>query len=142
MDEAAGRTQERGEVGRRNPAPRNRRKLVHAVSAEGYDPLCGDHCTVYLDIGDGLVRDIGFQGTGCAILLASASLMTLAVSGKTLDGARAVAERFVALVTSSSPPDGDDLGDLAVMAGVRDYPGRVKCATLPWHALRAAIEGS
>ena len=93
-------------------------------------------------MGDGLVRDIGFEGTGCAILLASASLLTLAVNGKTVEGARAVAGRFVALVTASSPPDGDGLGDLAALAGVRDYPGRVKCATLPWHALRAALEGS
>ena len=90
-------------------------------------------------MGDHLVRDIGFEGTGCAILLASASLMTLAVKGKTVERTRAVAERFMALVTASSPPDG--LGDLAVLAGVRDYPGRVKCATLLWHALRAGIEG-
>lgn len=75
---------------------------------------------------DGLVRDIGFEGTGCAILLASASLMTLAVNGGTVEGARAVAERFVALVTASSPLDGDDLGDLAALVGVRDYPGRVR----------------
>ena len=88
-----------------------------------------------------LVRDIGFEGTGCAILLASASLLTLAVNGKTVEGARAVAERFVAMVTATSPPDGDGLGDPAVLAGVRDYPGRVKCATLPRHALRAATEG-
>jgi nitrogen fixation NifU-like protein len=85
--------------------------------------------------------DIGFEGTGCTILLASASLLTLAVNGKTVEGARAVAERFVAMVTATSPPDGDGLGDPAVLAGVRDYPGRVKCATLPRHALRAATEG-
>jgi nitrogen fixation NifU-like protein len=72
---------------------------------------------VYLDVGDGLVLDIGFEGTGCAILLASSSLMTPAVNGKTLDGARAVAGRFLALVTASSPPDGDGLGDLAALAG-------------------------
>ena len=89
---------------------------------------------------DGLIRDIGFEGSGCAILLASASLMTLAVNGKTGEGARAVAERFVALATAVSLPD--DLGDLAALAGVPDYPGRVKCATLPSHALRAALEGS
>jgi nitrogen fixation NifU-like protein len=122
--------------------PRNRRKLEQGVSAEGYSPFCGDRCTVYLDMGDGLVLDICFEGTGCAILLASASLMTLAVNGKTVEGARAVAERFVALVTASSPPDGDGLGDLAALARVRDYPGRVKCAALPWHALRSGIEGS
>jgi nitrogen fixation NifU-like protein len=88
-------------------------------------------------VGDHLVRDIGIEGTSCAILLASP--LTLAVNGKTVERARAVAERFMALVTASSPPDG--LGDLAVLAGVRDYPGRVKCATLLWHALRAGIEG-
>ena len=79
--------------------------------------------------------------SGCAILLASASLMTLAVNGMTVEGARAVAGRFMALVTAASPPDGEGLGDLAALAGVRDYPGRVKCATLPWHALRSAIDG-
>ena len=92
-----------------------------------------------LDVGDHLVRDIGFEGTGCAILLASASLLTLAVNGKTVEGARAVAERFMAMVTAVSLPDG--LGDVAALAGVRDYPGRVRCATLPWHALRSAIDG-
>jgi nitrogen fixation NifU-like protein len=76
---------------------------------------------VYLDLGDGLVRDIAFEGTGCAILLASASQMTLAVNGKTVEGARAVAERFLALVTASSPPDGTGLGDLAALAGMRHY---------------------
>ena len=92
-------------------------------------------------MGDHLVRDIGFEGSGCAILLASASLMTLAVNGKTVEGGRAVAERFVALVTAASAPDGDGLGDLAALAGVREFPGRVKCGTLPCHALRAGIEG-
>jgi nitrogen fixation NifU-like protein len=92
-------------------------------------------------MGDGLVRDIGFEGSGCAILLASSSLMTLAVNGKTVEGPRAVAERFMALITASSHPDGEGLGDLAALAGVRDYPGRVKCATLPWRALRTAIGG-
>jgi nitrogen fixation NifU-like protein len=96
---------------------------------------------MYLDVGYHLVRDIGFEGSGCAILLASASLMTLAVNGKTMEGARAVAERFVALGKASSLPDGDGLGALAALAGVRNYPGRVKCATLPWHALRRPSKG-
>ena len=95
-----------------------------------------------LDVDNSLIRHIGFEGTGCAILLASASLLTLAVNGKTVERARAVAERFVAMATVSSPPDGDGLGDLAALAGVRDYPGRVRCATLPWHALRSGIEGT
>jgi nitrogen fixation NifU-like protein len=86
-------------------------------------------------VGDGLIRDIGFEGAGCAILLASASLMTMAVNGKSVEGMRAVAERFLALVTASSSSDGDGLGDSAGL-------GRVKCATLPWHALRSAIKGS
>jgi nitrogen fixation NifU-like protein len=115
--------------------------LEHAAVGEGYNPFCGDRCTAYLDVGEVVVLDIGIEGTGCAILLASASLMTLAVNGKTVEGARAVAERFQALVTASSPPDSEGLGDLAALAGVRDYPGRVTCATLPWHALRAAIGG-
>jgi nitrogen fixation NifU-like protein len=80
--------------------------------------------------------------SGCAILLASASLMTLAVNGMTVEGARAVVERFVALVTASFPPDGDGLDDLAALAWLSDYPGRVKFETLPWHALRSVIEGS
>ena len=95
-----------------------------------------------LDVGDHQVRDIGFEGSGCAILLASASLLTLAVNGKTVEGVRAVAERFVALATASSPPDGDGLGDLAALAGVRDYPGRVKCARLSRNAMACPMEGS
>lgn len=123
--------------------PRNRRKPNRVTAeAEGNNPLCGDRCTVWLLTDDGIIQDIGFEGTGCAILLASASLMTLAVSGKKLVQAQAVVQRFLTAVTASSAPDGDDLGDLAALAGVRDYPARVKCATLPWHALRAAIEGS
>jgi len=110
------------------------------AQAEGNNPLCGDCCTVYLHTGDGIIQDIGFEGTGCAILLASASMMTLAVSGEPMVEAQAVAEQFLALVTAASPPDEDGLGELAALAGVREFPGRVKCATLPWHALRAALK--
>ena len=119
--------------------PRNHRKLSHATAqAEGNNPLCGDGCTVYLEIVDGLIQDIGFESQGCAILLASASMMTLAVGGRTVDQASDTAGRFLKLVTEGSQ-EVDDLGDLAVLAGVREYPSRVKCATLPWHALRAAL---
>ena len=121
--------------------PRNRRKMEEAIAqAEGNNPLCGDCCTVYLLTSDGIIQDIGFDGTGCAILLASASLMTLAVNGKRVVEAQAVAEQFISLLTAASPPDADGLGDLTALAGVREFPGRVKCATLPWHALKSALK--
>ncbi len=123
--------------------PRNHRRLDKAsVVAHGENPLCGDHCTVYLVVEGDRIDDICFEGAGCAILLASASLMTLAVGGKTRDQAHALVRQFQALLTATSTPEMNDLGDLAVLAGVREYPGRVKCATLPWHTLRAALEGT
>jgi nitrogen fixation NifU-like protein len=122
--------------------PRNFRKLKSANrTAEGFNPLCGDQITLYLTVEDGLITDIGFEGTGCAISKASASLMTDAVKGKTLGEARRLFEQFLALVTDDSAVVDDALvGKLAVFAGVRDYPTRVKCASLAWHTLRAAVE--
>ena len=126
-----------------NKRPRNRRALPDATNtSEGHNPLCGDQVTVFLKTEDGRVSDIAFEGQGCAISTASASLMTEAVKGKTLDEATAIFREFQKMVTS---PDSDEehpnLGDLQVLAGVRDHPVRIKCATLPWHTLNAALEG-
>lgn len=122
-------------------SPRNRRRLERATAiGNGHNHLCGDRCTVYLDVAEGVIRDVAFEGAGCAILLASASLLTLTVAGKTPAQALAIFDQFHALLTYDTTPDMDGLGDLAVLAGVRDYPSRIKCATLPWHALRAALE--
>jgi nitrogen fixation NifU-like protein len=124
--------------------PRNFRKLEHANrQADGYNPLCGDKLSVYLHIEGGIIKDIGFIGTGCAISTASASMMTESLKGKTEAEARAVFELFHRLVTNHSgvPADPGVLGKLAVFSGVREYPVRVKCATLAWHTMRAALEG-
>jgi nitrogen fixation NifU-like protein len=123
----------------REPAAANRR-------ANGVNPLCGDKVTVYLVVDGDRVVDAGFTGTGCAISTASASLMTESVKGKPIAEIEALFERFHALVTSdpTAPAPGDgELGKLAVFGGVREFPMRVKCATLSWHALRQALhEGS
>jgi nitrogen fixation NifU-like protein len=125
--------------------PRNFHKLQNANrQADGYNPLCGDKLSVYMHVEDGIIKDIGFVGTGCAISTASASMMTESLKGKTEAEARAVFEKFHALVTNHSEPQPDpaSLGKLAVFSGVREYPVRVKCATLAWHTMRAALEGS
>ena len=122
--------------------PRNFHALESANhKAEGYNPLCGDHFTVYLDVKDGAIHDIGFQGSGCAISKASASMMTQTLKGKTEAEAEALFTKFHDLVTGHTGGDGQDLGKLAVFAGVSEFPLRVKCATLAWHALRAALHG-
>ena len=125
-----------------NSRPRNFRKLSGANhSAEGYNPLCGDRVTVYVEIENGLVKDIGFQGTGCAISRASASMMTESVKGKTLEEARTLFEKFHEQVAGSDThQEEEDLGDLEAFAGIREYPSRVKCAVLGWHTLKAAID--
>jgi nitrogen fixation NifU-like protein len=126
-----------------NQSPRNFRALRGDVHrADGHNPLCGDRLTLYLDIRDGVVHDIGFEGSGCAISKASASMMTEAVKGKTAEEAEALFQAFHALVTGGTAPGPEDerLGKLVVFAGVRDYPVRVKCATLAWHTLRVALE--
>ena len=119
----------------RVPDPVNRR-------AEGYNPLCGDKITVFLYLEGNLIKDLGFQGTGCAISKASASMMTDALKGKTLDEANEFFEQFHAMVTAPAAADveTDGLGKLAVLSGVREYPMRVKCASLAWHTLRAAMQ--
>ena len=123
-----------------NRRPRNFRALDAGRKAEGYNPLCGDRLTVYLRVEDDVIKDATFQGSGCAISKASASLMTDVVKGKTVAEAEALFERFHRTVTA--PPDAtvEDLGKLSVLAGVRQFPVRVKCATLAWYALRAAVE--
>ena len=121
--------------------PRNYRAIQTANhKAEGFNPLCGDHFTVYLDVQDGSIHDISFEGTGCAISKASASMMTQTLKGKTQDEAESIFNRFHDLVTGHSASR-DDVGKLAVFAGVSEFPLRVKCATLAWHALRAALRG-
>ncbi|HKA35171.1 MAG TPA: SUF system NifU family Fe-S cluster assembly protein [Thermoanaerobaculia bacterium] len=123
--------------------PRNFKPLPGANrSAEGYNPLCGDRETVYLTLEGDRVRDVAFQGSGCAISTASASMMTERVKGMTKKDAEALFERFRALITGAGTPGGGpDLEKLEVFSGVREYPVRIKCATLPWHTLKAALNG-
>ena len=112
------------------------------MKAEGYNPLCGDRCTVYVSLEGDVIEDIGFQGSGCAISQASASMMTQSLKGKTVSEAENLSHRFVGLATCQ---DGDgkdaELGKLAVFGGVAEFPARVKCATLAWHTLQAALHG-
>ena len=111
--------------------------------ADGYNPLCGDKLAVYVNLDGDRISEVSFLGSGCAISKASASLMTDAVKGKTLGEARRLFEQFLALVTDDSAMiDDPRLGKLAVFAGVRNYPSRVKCASLAWHTLRAAFDDS
>lgn len=127
-----------------NKQPRNFRVPAAANrEARGSNPLCGDQLTVYLELEDGVVKDVGFQGSGCAISKASASLMTEAVKGRRLEELEQLFERFHGLLTSDAtqPADAAGLGKLAVFSGVREYPVRVKCATLAWHTVRAAARG-
>ena len=125
--------------------PRNFRRLDGAnLTAQGYNPLCGDRVTIYLKFENGRVQDIAFEGSGCAISTASTSMMTEAVKGKTKEEAQAVFERFHDLVTGIHRPQASEppLGKLEVFSNVSDYPVRVKCATLAWHTLRSALEGT
>ncbi|RWA52446.1 iron-sulfur cluster assembly scaffold protein [Cupriavidus sp. UYMSc13B] len=124
-------------------SPRNFGRLATANrSAEGFNPLCGDRLTLYLSIRDGVIEDAGFEGSGCAISTASASLMTEALKGKTEAQARALFSGFHALVTGAPGEAEVPMGKLEVLAGVREFPARVKCATLAWHTMQAALENS
>jgi len=128
-----------------NRKPRNFHALDGANrKAEGYNPLCGDHITVYAKVEDGVIRETAFEGSGCAISKASASMMTTSVAGKTEAEAERLFELFHRMVTrdggKAEPPA--DLGKLAVFSGVCEFPARVKCASLAWHTLRAAMKGS
>ena len=124
-------------------APRNYRELSGANQhAEGYNPLCGDHFTVYLSVDGDTVSDISFQGSGCAISKASASMMTQAVKGKSKEEAQKIFNAFHKLVTTGEANGNrSDLGKLEAFSGVSEFPVRVKCATLAWHTLQAALEG-
>ncbi len=123
--------------------PRNFRKLAEPTgAAEGYNPLCGDRVSVELELADGVIREVAFQGTGCAISRAAASVMTSEVRGKTPEDALALFERFRAMVTGDAEADPEAGDRLAVFAGVREFPARVKCATLPWHTFNAALSGA
>ena len=123
-------------------APRNFRKLADGQHAEGFNPLCGDRFTVFLKLENGIVTDVTFQGSGCAISKASASMMTQAVKGKSKEEAERLFEVFHKLVTTGeSNGDKPELGKLEVFSGVSEFPVRVKCATLAWHTLKAALEG-
>jgi len=123
-----------------NRKPRNYRKLPSPTRrAEGFNPLCGDRVTLELSLEGDVIRDIGFQGSGCAISRASASMMTAAFKGKTISDAEEMFARFHAMLTEDAPSAAPD--KLAVFAGVREFPSRVKCATLPWHTARAALAG-
>lgn len=125
-----------------NKHPHNFGELAGADRhADGFNPLCGDKLAVYVNLDGDMITDVRFEGSGCAISKASASLMTDSVKGKTLVETRELFDRFLNLVTDGDVADDDEaLGKLAVFAGVRDYPTRVKCASLAWHTLRAAVE--
>jgi nitrogen fixation NifU-like protein len=123
--------------------PRNFRKMEGASrKADGYNPLCGDRVTIYLSMDGDVVRDASFQGSGCAISTSSASILTESMKGKTRAEAEALFETFHDLVTGerNAKPDAPELGKLAVFSGVSEFPARVKCATLSWHTLRAALD--
>ncbi|MGH7768347.1 MAG: Fe-S cluster assembly sulfur transfer protein SufU [Candidatus Binatia bacterium] len=124
-----------------NKRPRNFKKLEDANrTAEGYNPLCGDKVKIYARLEDGRVKDVSFEGSGCAISKASASVMTESLKGKTVAEVEALFKRFRDLVTGKESSEGD-LGKLVVFSGVCEFPTRVKCATLAWHALAAALQG-
>jgi nitrogen fixation NifU-like protein len=125
-----------------NRKPRNFGGLESAdASVEGYNPMCGDHLTLRLKLQDGTISDIRFEGQGCAISTASASLMTEAVKGKSRGEALELFDRVHQLLTDDDAP-GDELGKLAALSGVREYPARVKCASLCWHTLASALKAA
>lgn len=122
--------------------PRNFRAMEAANRhAEGYNPLCGDHYTVFLEVAGDTIRDISFQGSGCAISKSSASMMSQALKGKTMAQAEELFSQFHRIITGDEGVDGSSLGKLEVFAGVANFPTRIKCATLAWHTLQAALHG-
>lgn len=127
-----------------NKKPRNFHKLEQANrKAEGYNPLCGDQLTVYLDLEDEVVKEISFEGSGCAISKAAASMMTQSVKGKTKQEAEELFGEFHRMVTGELDEDAtpNKLGRLTIFSGVREFPARVKCASLSWHTMHAALNG-
>ncbi|HEV7241966.1 MAG TPA: SUF system NifU family Fe-S cluster assembly protein [Thermoanaerobaculia bacterium] len=127
-----------------NKNPRNFREMEDATSrVDGYNPLCGDHYTVFLKTDGDTIAEVSFTGSGCAISKASASVMSSTVKGKSKEEAEHLFETFHRLVTGdASGLSASDLGRLAAFSGVSEFPARVKCATLAWHTLRSALEGS
>ena len=125
-----------------NSKPRNYQKLeAHSHNADGYNPLCGDQISLYLQITDGVIMDVGFQGKGCAISRASASLMTQSIKGHKIEEAEDVFDEFRKMLTEPDAVlDFEQLGDLETLAGVSEFPARIKCAILAWHTMKAAIE--
>jgi nitrogen fixation protein NifU and related proteins len=127
-----------------NKKPRNFRRLEEANrKAEGYNPLCGDQLTVYLELDEDRVQDVSFEGSGCAISKAAASMMTQSIKGKTLAEAETLFNEFHGMVTGelNEETEPNHLGRLTIFSGVRDFPARVKCATLSWHTMHAALKG-
>jgi len=125
-----------------NRNPRNFHTMPDANrSALGHNPLCGDQLTVYLSVEDGIIRRVSFEGHGCAISTASASLMTETVVGKSIDDVESLFNDVHAMLTEAAP-EGRDFGKLEVLGGVREFPARVKCATLAWHTLHNALMGA
>jgi nitrogen fixation NifU-like protein len=127
-----------------NKKPRNFHEMDDATATgQGYNPLCGDQLKLYAKVNDaGVIEDLSFVGSGCAISKASASMLTVNVKGKTVDEARVLFDEFHKLVTGElAPGAGEHLGRLRIFAGVSDYPARVKCASLAWHTLKGALEG-
>jgi nitrogen fixation NifU-like protein len=126
-----------------NRQPRNFGPLEPAdASVEGFNPMCGDHLTLRLRLNQDTISDIRFEGQGCAISTASASLMTEAVKGKNRDEALKLFDRIHQLLTDDAAPPGEELGKLAALSGVREYPARVKCASLCWHTLASALKST
>jgi nitrogen fixation NifU-like protein len=125
-----------------NKAPRNFREVPDANRmADGHNPLCGDKITLWVKVDGGVIADVGFQGQGCAISQASASVMTTVVKGKTVAEAEKLFQAFHGMVTGAAEPDRQTLGmKLWAFSGVKEFPARVKCANLPWHTLHAALQ--
>ena len=128
-----------------NRRPRNFGSIADSTSSsEGFNPLCGDQVTVFLKVSDEIVEDVSFEGVGCAISKSSASMMTEGVKGKSVEEALMVFQAFRRMLTTTSDQveDSEILGDLEILKGVSQYPTRIKCATLSWHTLQAALQGS
>ncbi|MBE2278951.1 MAG: SUF system NifU family Fe-S cluster assembly protein [Ignavibacteriaceae bacterium] len=127
-----------------NKSPQNFRVIENPTNySEGFNPLCGDHIHIYMNIVDGKVEDISFQGNGCAISKSSASIMTTIIKGKSREDAEKYFQKFHDMVTGveTTPEEEESLGKLLVFQGVREFPARVKCASLAWHTMHSAIEG-
>ena len=127
-----------------NSRPKNFRQLEDATAtADGFNPLCGDKITLYIKLEDGTVADVGFQGTGCAISRASASMLTQSIKGQTVTRAQEIFQAFHTMLTEPGADlDYDTLGDLETLSGVIEFPTRIKCAILAWHTMISALDGS